>query len=59
MQPPRKHFNTEPKLTKEAVQYIRANYKPYKKSYRFFANKYKVGESTIRDVVQYYTWYWV
>lgn len=46
-------------LTKEAVLYIRANYKPYKKSYRFFANKYKVGESTIRDVVQYYTWYWV
>ena len=44
------------KLNQKQVNDIRDNYLAYVRSYKYFANKYNVGESTIRDVIHYKTW---
>jgi hypothetical protein len=45
------------KLTPEAVRDIRQNYLAYVRGYRFWAKKYQVSDSTIRDVLSYKSWY--
>ena len=45
------------KLTPDAVKDIRKNYLAYVRGYGFWAKKYQVSDSTIRDVLSYKSWY--
>ena len=45
------------KLTPAAVKDIRQNYLAYVRGYGFFAKKYQVSVSTVRDVLTYKSWF--
>lgn len=44
------------KLTEKDVIYIKKNYTPYKIPMSFFANKFKVNEETVRNIIIGRTW---
>ena len=44
------------KLTEKDVRYIRKNYQANVKGYGFFAKKFGVSISSVRDVLSYRSW---
>lgn len=45
------------KLTPDAVKDIRKNYLAYVRGYGFWAKKYDISVSTVRDVLSYKSWF--
>lgn len=55
---PRKGINHHyAKLTPKAAQDIRTNYLAYVRGYGFWAKKYNISVSTVRDVLSHKSWF--